>query len=175
MDIIDKECVQRCRNGHPEEFKILVDRYQRPIFSYLIGKLGNPVHAEEAVQESFVRAFMLLKNLRKPESFYAWILGIAERVAKEQFRLRKRRHREYDAEKTMIIHKSDNPEEYPLDEALTVLPEAYRRLIVQRYYEGLSCQEVSQRNEIPLGTVTKMLSRAYAMLRKELQAHREKR
>jgi RNA polymerase sigma-70 factor (ECF subfamily) len=57
-----------------------------------------------------------------------------------------------------------------LDEAIAVLPETYRQVILLRYYEELSCQEVAQRLEIPLGTVTKTLSRAYALLRQELQA-----
>jgi DNA-directed RNA polymerase specialized sigma24 family protein len=41
-------------------------------------------------------------------------------------------------------------------------------VILLRYYEGLSCQEVATRLEMPLGTVTKTLSRAYALLRHEL-------
>ena len=175
METVDKECVQRCRNGHPEDFHMLVERYQKPIFSLLAGKLGNPIQAEEAMQESFVRAFMLLTKLRKPESFYAWLVGIAGRVAKEQFRLRKRRRRECNIENTLIAYPPRDTEEYPLDEALAALPETYRQLILLRYYEGLTCQEVGQQIEMPLGTVTKMLSRAYALLRKELQTYREKR
>jgi len=43
-------------------------------------------------------------------------------------------------------------------------------VILLRYYEGLSCQEVAIRLAVPLGTVTKTLSRAYALLRQELAA-----
>jgi len=43
-------------------------------------------------------------------------------------------------------------------------------VILLRYYEGLSCQEVAIRLAMPLGTVTKTLSRAYALLRQELEA-----
>jgi RNA polymerase sigma-70 factor (ECF subfamily) len=86
MDLTDKEYVERCRDGHPEEFGLLVDRYQKPLFSFLAARVGNFAQAEEAAQESFVRAFMSLGKLRKPESFYAWLLGIAGRVASEQFR-----------------------------------------------------------------------------------------
>jgi RNA polymerase sigma-70 factor (ECF subfamily) len=56
-----------------------------------------------------------------------------------------------------------------LEEAIAVLPEAHREVILLRYYEGLSCQEVAMRLDMPLGTVTKTLSRAYALLRQELK------
>ena len=69
----------------------------------------------------------------------------------------------------MLTEPADNHAEYPLDEAIAVLPETYRQVILLRYYEELSCHEVAQRLDMPLGTVTKTLSRAYALLRQELQ------
>ena len=170
MDLTDKEYVQRCQDGHPENFRLLVHRYQGPLFSYLTGRLGNRSQAEEAAQESFVRAFQSLKKLRKPESFYSWLLGIAGRVALEQFRSLKRRQRDREVVETMMANSADCHEEYSLDEAIAVLPETYRQVILLRYYEGLSCQKVAQRLDMPLGTVTKTLSRAYALLRQDLQA-----
>jgi RNA polymerase sigma-70 factor (ECF subfamily) len=169
MDLTDQEYVQRCRDGHPEDFRLLVHRYQGLLFSYLTGRLGNRSQAEEAAQESFVRAFQSLKKLRKPESFYSWLLGIAGRVAQEQFRSLKRRQQDREVAETMMAEPADNHAEYPLDEAMAVLPETYRQVILLRYYEGLTCQQVAQRLDMPLGTVTKTLSRAYALLRQELQ------
>ena len=57
-----------------------------------------------------------------------------------------------------------------MEEAVAALPETYRQVILLRYYEGLSCLEVATRLGLPLGTVTKTLSRAYSLLRQELQA-----
>ena len=170
MDLTDKEYVERCRDGHPEDYRLLVHRYQGPLFSYLTSRLRDRSEAEEAAQESFVRAFLSLNTLRKPESFYSWLLGIAGRVAKEQFRSLKRRQQDREVAETMMANAADNHAEYPLDEAIAVLPETYRQVILLRFYEELSCQEVAQRLEMPLGTVTKTLSRAYALLRQELQA-----
>ncbi|MGD0017180.1 MAG: sigma-70 family RNA polymerase sigma factor [Verrucomicrobiia bacterium] len=170
MDLADKEYVERCRDGHPEDFRLLVHRYQGPLFSYLTGQLGDRSQAEEAAQESFVRAFQSLQKLRKPESFYSWLLGIAGRVAKEQFRSLKRRQQDREVAEVMMTEPADDHAEYQLDEAIAVLPEAYRQVILLRFYEELSCQEVAQRLKMPLGTVTKTLSRAYALLRQELQA-----
>lgn len=166
----DAEYVVSSRNGCPEHFRVLVERYQRPLAAYLAGRLGDGSAAEEAVQESFVRAFLSLKKLRKPESFYAWLLGIAARVLKEQLRARERRDQEREAAETLHPEVPDTAGEYPVEEAIAVLPESYRQVILLRYYEGLSCLEVGQRLGMPLGTVTKTLSRAYVLLRQELQA-----
>ena len=170
MDLTDKENVERCRDGHPEDFGRLVDRYQKPLFSFLASRVGNFSQAEEAAQESFVRAFLSLKKLRKPESFYSWLLGIAGRVAKEQFRSQLRRRQNDEAAQTLLTGAAGRQEDYPLEEAIAVLPENHRQVILLRYYEGLSCQEVATRLGLPLGTVTKTLSRAYLLLRQDLQA-----
>jgi RNA polymerase sigma-70 factor (ECF subfamily) len=173
MDLTDKEYVERCCDGHPEDFGLLVDRYQKPLFSYLAARLANIAQAEEAAQESLVRAFFSLKKLRKPESFYSWLLGIVGRVAKEQFRAEVRRRHDSAAAESLLSNAHDDAEEYRLEEVIALLPETHRRVIVLRYYEGLSCQETAARLGLPLGTVTKTLSRAYVLLRQELKA-REK-
>jgi len=173
MDLTDKEYVEHCRDGHPEDFGRLVERYQKPLFFWLTGRVGDGGQAEEAAQESFVRAFLSLKKLRKPESFYSWLLGIAGRVAKEQFRSVAQRQHDREAAETMMADATDSNETYPLEEAIATLPESHRQMILLRYYERLSCQEVATRLGVPLGTVTKTLSRAYALLRQELAARKD--
>jgi RNA polymerase sigma-70 factor, ECF subfamily len=170
MGLSDREYVERSRDGYPDDFQVLVQRYQKPLFVYLTSRLGDPLQAEEAAQESFVRAFLALKKLRKPESFYAWLIGIAGRVLKEQFRLQARRDRNVEAAEMLSAKDTSEQTDYPLEEAIAALPETYRQVILLRYYEALSCQEVATRLDMPIGTVTKALSRAYALLRQELQA-----
>lgn len=170
MDLTDKQYVERCRDGHPEDFGSLVDRYQKPLFSFLLSRVRNSQQAEEAAQESFVRAFVSLAKLRKPESFYAWLLGIAARVTKEQFRFESRHRQDQEAIATLATNATDHNEDYAVEEAIAELPESHRQVILLRYYEGLSCQEVAIRLEMPIGTVTKTLSRAYVLLRQGLKA-----
>ena len=167
----DARCVEQSRDGSPEGFGLLVQRYQRPLFAYLAGRMGNADDAEEAAQESFVRAFISLKKLRKPESFYAWLLGIASRVTLESFRDSKRRQKDREAAEALLAEgETGSAADFPLAESLAALPESYRRVILLKYYEGLSCQEIGELLGMPLGTVTKTLSRAYVLLRQELQA-----
>jgi RNA polymerase sigma-70 factor (ECF subfamily) len=172
-DWTDRDYVESSRNGCPEHFRLLVQRYQKPVFAYLASRMGNSSEAEEAAQESFVRAFLGLKALRKPESFYSWLLGIAGRVAKERFRSSAQHERDCEAAKVMMEDADNAGKEYALEEVIAALPETYRQVIVLRYYDGLSCQEVAVRLGMPLGTVTKTLSRAYALLRQELKAREQ--
>src|SRR5512140_2769986 len=170
LEVTDGQCVQLSRGGNPEEFRLLVERYQRPLFAFIFGRLADASEAEEIAQESFVRAFMSLKKLRQPDSFYAWLLGIAARVLKEHFRNAKRHDRERAAAESLLNGQERAPEEhYPLEAAIGALPEAYRRVILLHYYDQLSCQDIAARLAVPLGTVTKYLSRAYSMLRQELK------
>ena len=170
MELTDGQYVQRSRNGSPEDFSLLVERYQRPLYAFLTVRLRDQNEAEEAAQESFVRAFLSLKKLRQPDSFYAWLLGIAGRVVKEHVRHQLQRQKDRSVAEEFVAEATSSEPEYPLDEAIALLPETYRRVILLRYYEGLSCQEIGQRLGTPLGTVTKTLSRAYALLREELNA-----
>jgi len=170
----DGEHVQHCRNGQPEDFRFLVRRYQGVLFSFLVSRLrGDQSLAEDAAQESMLRAFTQLRKLKKPESFQAWLFGIAGHVAHEFQRSASRRQELAEEDLMLAAEPSRSAEELPLEEAIAALPEIHRRMILLRYYEGLSCQEVAGRLGMPLGTVTKTLSRAYAQLRQILQNNNE--
>ena len=174
MEPTDQDYVARCLDGHPDDFRHLVLRYQGVLGSYLGGRLGDRAAAEEAAQETFARAFFSLKRLRAAGSFFAWLMGIAERVAMEQRRA-ERRMREVAAaaaEARAAGRRDDaaaGAEDHELRRAVAALPEAYRQVVLLRYYADLSCAQVAERLGLPLGTVTKTLSRAYAMLREELR------
>jgi hypothetical protein len=86
MSETDKFYIERCLDGHPDDFRYLVRRYQAVLLAHLTGKLGSKTRADEAAQEVFVRAYFNMCKLKKPDSFFSWLLGIADRVAKEQRR-----------------------------------------------------------------------------------------
>jgi len=169
MDLTDREYVERCRNGNPDDFRFLVLRYQGPVFTFVASRLGNRTLAREAAQESFVRAFFALDKLQKPEAFHAWLLGIAGRVALEFQRTVARRKEDGEPTETAANDTPEPEENLRLDEAIAALPDAYRQLILLRYFEQLSCQQIAERLRMPLGSVTKTLSRAYAALRQILE------
>jgi len=169
LEKTDRDYIERCLGGYSDDFRFLVRRYEKPLFAYLLCRLRNRLQAQEAAQESLVRAYMGLSKLNKPESFHSWLIGIAARVALEFHRSAQRRIDNLETITEMPAQHQGDSEEYLLDEAIAVLPESQRRVVVLRYYEDLSCRQIAERLQVPLGTVTKMLSRAYVALREKRQ------
>lgn len=175
MPPTDEQCVRSCLDGHPEAFRHLVARYQTPLLRHLRFHLGNMGEATEAAQETFVRAYFALPKLNRPEAFFSWLFGIADRVAKETQRAAMRR-RAVDLEQiepAAPADPSDASGDHAVKDAVSRLPDAYREVILLRFYAARSCAEISHDLGVPLGTITKRLSRAYALLREHLGAARQ--
>jgi RNA polymerase sigma-70 factor (ECF subfamily) len=170
----DKFYVERCLDGHPDDYRYLVRRYQGVLLANLAGKLGSRDRAEEAAQEALVRAYFNIGKLKKPDSFFSWLLGIADNVAKEQQRKEQlQRQREIVRSFTEESASTELSQDYALETAIAELPEVYRKIILLRYYGQHSCNQIAEQLDMPLGTVTKTLSRAYAMLRESLQQQKQ--
>jgi RNA polymerase sigma factor (sigma-70 family) len=175
MSETDKYYIERCLDGHPDDFRYLVRRYQAVLLAHLAGKLGNKDRADEAAQEAFVRAYFNMGKLKRPDSFFPWLLGISDHVAKEHQRKEQiQRQREIVRSFSEEAPSTELSQDYALEAAIAELPEAYRKVVLLRYYGEHSCNQIAQRLDMPLGTVTKTLSRAYAMLRSSLQQQHNK-
>ena len=123
----DRYYVARCMDGHPDDFHHLVRRYQPVLLAHLAGKLGNREMVEEAAQETLVRAYFKMDTLREPLKFFSWLLGIADRVAKEQQRNDMvRRQWESVQEISEQVPQPELSWDYGLEAAVAGLPEPYR-------------------------------------------------
>ena len=165
----DRYYVERCLDGHRDDFRHLVLRYQKPLLASIRCRQARRDEAEDAAQEAFVRAFAGLATLRKPDSFFSWLLGIAYRVLLERAD-RERRERaalaQMAAEAPGVQAGTESwAGDAALEAALAALPGPFREVVLLRYYGGCSCSEVAERLGIPIGTVTKRLSRAYEEMR----------
>jgi RNA polymerase sigma factor (sigma-70 family) len=169
-----KYYIECCLDGHPDDFRHLVRRYQSVLLAHLAGKLGNKDSAEEAAQETLVRAYFNMNKLKRTGSFFPWLLGIGDRVAKEHQRKEQvRRQREVVRSYSEEAGSPELSQDFALEAAIAKLPETYRRVVLLRYYGNHSCSQIAERFEMPLGTVTKTLSRAYVMLRESLQQQKK--
>jgi len=169
----DQEIIERCLAGHTDEFRHLVRRYQRPLLAFLMNRLAARAHAEEAAQEAFVRAFCNLRKLRAPQAFFSWILGIANHVSDEVTRRERhaqQRQSPIEAAEHLPAGESRPSGDRPaIHAAVADLSDPLREVVLLRFYGDHSCKDISEQLGIPVSTVTKRLSRAYAQMRECLE------
>jgi len=171
-DETDEDYVRMCRDGRPEAFRYLVGRYEAPLHAFLLARLEDREEAAEAAQEAFVRAYFALPRLKCPEVFSSWLLGIADRVARESRRRRRRAPRQPELASLETLEARPEPGPPPdrnLGRVVTELPKAQREVILLRFYGGRSCPEIARQLGVPVGTITSRLSRAYSLLREALR------
>lgn len=151
-------------------FEQLVTHYERPLLAFFIGLTSSSLESEELAQESFVRAWFELPKLRDPERFGAWLFGLARNCFREWARQR-RKDRDFqtpDGERTAILERKAllHAEIFRIVQAL---PEPYREVLLLRYYSFGKTKDVAAALGRPLGTVTKQISRAHALVAQELK------
>jgi RNA polymerase sigma-70 factor, ECF subfamily len=169
----DRYYIERCLDGYPDDYRYLVQRYKSILIAGLTGRLGNKDSSEEAAQETFVRAYFNIAKLKRPDSFFAWLWGIANRVAREHGRRKKNMLRQEDISSVPeMAADSGRKPDLDIRSAIAALPDPYREVILLRFYGEKSCNQIAEQLEITLSAVTKRLSRAYALLRQSLQRDR---
>jgi RNA polymerase sigma-70 factor (ECF subfamily) len=165
----DKALVQRCLDGDPEAFAVLIDRYQRVLFNVSLRMLNNPEDARDATQTAFVKAYEKLDTFNPKYKFFSWIYKIMVNESLNQL-ARRRPHEEVDErmpseEKTPEDRFETTQVEENVQRAVVELPLDYRRLVVLRHFGNLSYRDMSGALDLPEKTVKSRLYTARQMLR----------
>jgi RNA polymerase sigma-70 factor (ECF subfamily) len=179
----DAELVAHVLEGHQDTYRELVRRYKNLVTAYVYSRVNKRELAEDLAQETFVRGFVSLCNLKKPEAFSSWVQTIAHNVCIDYLRHKSRTvsletHGNQDSHgRIEVENRSERPvvdrlaqEELKAKvlEAIQGLGEEYRTTLLLRHVGGLSCEEIAETQGVSLGTVTSRLSRAHRSLRERL-------
>ncbi len=167
QDTSDAQLVALAQRGGEEgkeAFQVLVERHQRWLAGLLRHLVSSPQDAEDLAQNVMVRAFFGLKNFRQDASFRTWLRVIASR---EAFGLYRKRGDVVAADPDALLAiLSQEPDQHRRDErealvlALSRVPYPYREILVLRYLEELSLDEIAQALDIGLSAAKMRLSRA---------------
>ena len=165
----EETLVRAARRGDGAAFGELLERYSRAVLARQFACTHERSSAEDLAQETFVRAWQGLGRLEEDRAFGGWLLSIAGYVGQEWIRRKQaaQKVKSEMAEASVEERRGDSPD-LPLAEAVAELAPDAQQLLALRHDRGLSCDEIARELGRPLGTVTKMLSRAYAQLRERL-------
>ncbi len=76
VDLADLDVVNEVLGGHREKFEIIVRRYHAPLHRLVVELLCDPAHAEEAMQDAYLKAFFHLGRFQSRASFSTWLKGL---------------------------------------------------------------------------------------------------
>jgi RNA polymerase sigma-70 factor (ECF subfamily) len=163
--------VARCLRGDTAAFALLVERYERVLFSVALRMLGDAEDARDATQDAFVKVYQRLGDYNAEYRFFSWIYRILTNECLNA--LRARRPHEPDVPETSTT--SGALEALELEErrqavqnAIAGLPPDYRDVLILRHFAELSYEEVADTLAIPLKTVKSRLYTARQQLGQRL-------
>jgi RNA polymerase sigma-70 factor, ECF subfamily len=171
---VDNQLVKRVAQGDESAFMILYDRYASRVYSLTLRVLGDPMLAEEATQDTFLKLWGRATTYSHGQgAFISWLLTITRRTALDRLRLENRRipaSMDKDPEETwsFLPDQATTSSEVrwrSLYFAVQSLPEEQRQVIDLAFYKGLSQSEISEILGWPLGTVKTRIRSAMLSLR----------
>jgi RNA polymerase sigma-70 factor (ECF subfamily) len=173
----DLVLVEKAKKGDQKAFAMLMSLYEDSVYHMLLKKVGEPVIAEDLTIEAFSKAFQNLIRFSPDFAFSTWLYKIATNNCIDYLRKLKKDPCARDKGQTTgphsdIVDHAFGPEENfirdqrqrLLREIVDKLSPRYRELIMLRYFEELSYEEISIRLKLPLGTVKAGIFRAKDLL-----------
>lgn len=174
---LELELVGRAAAGDEDAFRTLVDRHGRMVFNVAYRITGERTHAEDVVQESFLRAYRALHRFDGRAGFGTWVHRIAMNASLDTLRqMRTRREVAYETA-AGVLDPAPSPEPGPervaassdlrraLSRAMTTLTHVERVAFVLRHYEGRSTAEIGEHLGLQSSATRQAVFRAVRKLR----------
>lgn len=185
LDTFEKRLAKLAQTGDTQAFAEIVELYKDKIFHLAYRMLSNRHEAEDVVQDTFLRVYRNLSRYDVNQKFSTWIYRIATNLCIDRLRKRKPNY-SLDAEMndqegvdgySMISSDDRTPESYFLvsetqrliHEAIETLPAKYKSVMVLRYLQDMSLQEISDVLDMPVTTIKTRVHRGREFLRKKLE------
>ena len=170
--LIEQVLILRCQIGDKDAFAGLIERYQAPL-RYFISRLSaNPETAEDIFQDTWLTVIRRIHTLKKIDAFSTWLYRIARNKVYQQFR-RKRKLSELN-ENIAVPNNTEN-DVFSTEDAAKIhrclkelLPE-YKEVLMLRFLEQMSYEQISQVINCRLGTVKSRIHYAKLALKKEME------
>lgn len=165
---MQRELISRAKRGDKRAFASLYSLYKDRLYRYALYRLGNTEDANDAVCDTVLKAYEQIGSLRKTSAFNSWIFTIHSAVCsgyiKEQ--IRKRELCSIDDFKSSDELKcSLNTQSLELNEAMSVLNEQEKEIVLLSVVAGFNSKEISGLTGLSDGGVRSKLSRSLAKMR----------
>jgi len=168
-EVEDRDLIAKARRGDVEAFNLLVSRWEKRVFNYLLRLLANREDALDVSQEVFLKAYQNLPKLDAVEKFAGWLFRIAHNEAFSLLR-RRRPETELPPERSADTGGRLLPMELSLavESALKLLNDDQRDAVLLKIYQGFKFDEMAEILGCPVSTVKSRLYTALELLKTAL-------
>ena len=151
--------VEAAIRGDIDSFGELCRRNYAAMVAIGYSVVGDHQLAEDAVQESFARALTRLRSLKNRAKFAPWLAAICRNVAKDMVATKARQISNQHSSRAAASEDADETSQV-VRQAIERLPARAKELLILRYYNGLSYDEISSVLGISKATINGRLTRA---------------
>ena len=171
--MVEQQLIQKIKAGDTAAFTILVETYQKRVYSVAYGIMRNQADAMDISQETFMKAWDRIGSWRGEASLSTWLCRIASNAALDYLRKNKRvipvEQVEYSNQQPGVdIDVIESEQRAELNQAVSGLPKDYRELLVLRHAGDMSYQDMADTLGLSLSQVKNRLLRARQMLKNSL-------
>lgn len=184
-ELSDPELAARVADGESAALEVLYDRYSRIVLSFAMRILGDRQHAEELLQEVFLRMWRQARNYSDQRgTFVTWLLSITHNMAIDEIRKRNRRPQRADSADPVLLLENQTNNDPSVEqsvllsslrdeivEAMQSLPDAQRQSLEMAYFQGLTQREIAEQLDEPLGTIKTRMRLGMRKLREYLESN----
>ncbi|USK35283.1 sigma-70 family RNA polymerase sigma factor [Bacillus sp. F19] len=163
----DPNLAQKAVNGDDGAFLLLMKQHKEQLYRTAFMYLKNETDSLEAVQEVTFRAYKSLHKLKEPAYFTTYLIRIMLNYCHDQMK-RKKRIQINNEELASSAAGTDSFVYLEIEEALHHLDEKYQNVILMKYFHDLKIKDIAQQLNCPESTVKTRLTKALALLRKQL-------
>lgn len=183
MALSDNELITNYVNGNEAALKVLINRHQKKVFSYIYLSVKNREMAEDIFQDTFIKVINTLKsgNYKEEGKFVQWVMRIANNLKIDYFRKQQRMPAfESDAEFDIfdILNSTEPSAEQKLiveqihseiKELVTYLPTEQRTVLEMRIYNDISFKDIAEMTNVSINTALGRMRYALINLRKMIK------
>jgi RNA polymerase sigma-70 factor (ECF subfamily) len=182
-DVNQLDVIQACQRGDEEAFRVLFDTHKDRVYSIALRYAGDPGTAMDIAQDTFVKLLSTIQQFRGDSSFESWLYRMVVNTCLDYHRKRRRFLPLLDealdvfrSPRESTLHDLLREEqEERVQQIVAQLPEEQRIVVVMRYTEGLSYEEIADALGCRRGTVASRLNRAHKALERRLSNLRKVR
>lgn len=176
----ERQWIQEIIAGNAQAYVHIIDKYKNPLYGMILRMTKNTHDAEDLAQEVFIKVYEQLHKYQRTGSFSSWFYRVAMNHCIDHFR--KKRFASTEIEEWLMIEEQHPESIYlkkekhlVLEKLIATLPKDERLVILLRYRQELSYQEISDITQLSMSTIRNKLHRAKQKMRRTINENRSEK